>query len=196
MKYRSRLVPFFVLAIMSLTSLRDAFAADSGRPVASPLVPLDTEALLKRMKGLKGGHYGQTLEQAVRELKEPAGQRAVCLYILALVEGDVPAFMTLVPAQGVDWRKDFYDAKPVRKKLSKAEVEKRSLPAQPGGRPEFVGLFGDVSSIPPRQIDWNLSENRGRIQVAANGAFACAYLSKTKDGSYLISKIDISINND
>lgn len=104
--------------------------------------------------------------------------------------------MALVPAQGLRWKKESYDAKPIRRTLSLVEVQKRALPGKSGKRPEFLGVMADVASLNPKDLDWHVDESRGRIRVAANGAFAWDWLSKTNDGAFLISEIYIAVNND
>ena len=151
------------------------------------------EDLIAKLAGLEGDTYGRTLAQAVRALKSPEQQRAACIYIRALAYGDVAAFMGLVPEKGVLLEKE---ERPKKEKLSRAEVAKRAASINSFGRPDFVGVLGDVASENPKSLQWGLRLEKGRLIIHANGAFAWATLSKGADGRFLIEKITISSNND
>jgi hypothetical protein len=162
-----------------------------GRLAAAPAPEL--KALLAKTEGLRSNQYQRTLDDTIRDLKDDAAEEAACALILAVVEGDVAAFMRLVPEKGL---RVFDENKKRRSTSKRADVEKQAASLDEQGRPRFVGLLNEAADVLPRELSWGVELRKGRLRIAANGAFAWADLRKVADGRFLLEQITISANND
>jgi hypothetical protein len=177
-----------LLCLMTLS------ASLAGAEPPAPSVDSELELLFQRTKGLSFNVYGKSLEQGLRELRNPPGARAACLYILAIVNGDTKAFAALAASKGI---RVVDTVKKKRRTVANADVEREAAKLDTFGRPSFLGVMNEGAEVAPAKQDWGVTLNKkGKLVIAANGAFAEAVLAKEADGHFAIEQITISTNDD
>jgi len=163
-------------------------------PAASAVAPTpDDDALLARLGALDSDVLGKTLAEVIRGLKTPEQRRAACVYVLAIVDGDVGSFMSLVPEKGLVIEKQETKTK---EKVSWAEMQRRARARDPYGRPRFADVMNEIADGEPKNHQWGVQLVRGRLEISANGAFAWATLGKAPDGRFMLERITLSFNDD
>jgi hypothetical protein len=184
--------------LLSLPLPATATAAEAKPAAPTPVAPTastepDLETLIAKLAGLSANSVDHTLQQGIRDLKDPEIERAACIYIRAIADGNVAAFMSLVPDKGLVLENENTNKK---EKLPRVEVAKRATARTEFGRPAFLGVMNDMASEDPKSVSWIVDRAKDVLRLSANGAFAWATLSRGADGRYLIKRITISANND